>query len=166
MAHGKDSSMMRRHARIGLLWCAFLGAGFLFCQAATSPGTIIESPDHPATWYLGGFDKVDQTLVWNDRQKTLGLEITYSINGEVPLYEETSRYHTFFIRFPTVRLDEATQELYALDQKGHKIALGRVQSDFFGKKVVLSPNVELNAHRQDRALNAVLMVNHSHAGEK
>jgi len=138
--------------------CLFISLqGCIFATPSPTSSFSIPSPDHPQTWFTYYYDKLDQRLRWSDKDRTLYLAVTYSLapytDGDDP-----TQYTTFWLKFPSVRLDDARGRFYHVAQDGSKVDIGRRVSGPFGDRVVLNKNVHLSAHRKNDELKAKLIV--------
>jgi hypothetical protein len=108
---------------------------------------------------LGGdFLKLSQSLRWDKNIQTLSLEVTYTLHGEWPNPENSDLYKTFSLSFPEVKMKKPEGDLFLVFPGRSPIHLATVQHNFFGDRVVLDPNVEIDAHRRNGVLVASLLV--------
>ena len=146
--------------RLGLAGFAAVGLWIAGVAGAKEvPFYTVTSPDHPRAWYVGNnFDKLDQALQWNEREGGLTLQITYTLNGNWPVYDDPDLYSSFTVHFPAVHLDPASRELYIAPSARRRITIGSLQPGFLGHRVVLDHNVTVSAHRRKGVIDAALVV--------
>jgi hypothetical protein len=152
---------MKNHPVMSVMVCAVLLAIGMRGEAAAkaAPFFTINSPDHPRAWFVAAdFSKLDQSLSWNERDQSLHLDITYTLQGEWPLHDDPDLYNNFTVHFPAVRLDPDTRQLYFLTPSGKKMGIGSLQPSFFGHRIVLNENVSVIAHRLNGVIQAALVV--------
>jgi hypothetical protein len=135
-------------AMIGLLW---ISAGL-----AWGTGFVLTSPDRPPIWFNRSGDKVEQDLSWDHARQELVLYVSYDQVQFIPEQDQTY-YDTVRLAFPTVRLDESTNQLYFVGERGRKITIGHLESGVFGEHAVLNNDVQLSAHRRDGAVHAQIV---------
>ncbi len=142
-----------------LLAGVFLACQLGFASTTSTPFYTIASPDHPRSWYVGAdFDKLDQSLRWDERHQVLCLDITYTLQGEWPVRQDPDLSNRFTVRFPVVRFDPASRQLYFASSPGRRTFIGSVQSSFFGPRVALDRNVEVSAHRRNGVIDAAIII--------
>jgi len=134
--------------------------GSAFASSSDMPSTVrIASPDHPRVWYLdGNFRKLSQSLRWDQKNRILYLDLTYSLNGEWAHMEDSDLYQTLSVSFPDVQVDRPGRQLYFRAKNGRKIFLGKLTNSFFGDRISPYDYVEISAHRRKGVLDAALVV--------
>ena len=124
---------------------------------ALKPPIVINSPRHPATFYLTGNDKLCQDLRWDKETQTLSAYVSYSmIDGVGDTSWDPADCQTFKLPFPSVSLDQKNNLF--VDVHKRKILLGHVQDGTFDGEVKLNDQTQLIAHRHDGRLSARLVV--------
>ena len=152
---------MLSRARILFLLATFLGFGLSGGSPVSLPGASLSvtSPDRPRTWFLGGdFEKLSQSLRWDQNTQTLSLDVTYTLHGEWPNPENSDLSKTFQLYFPQVKMSKLGRRLFLVLPGRSPIRVAMVQHGFVGDRVVLDPNVEVDAHRRNGVLIASLLV--------
>jgi hypothetical protein len=130
----------------------FFGTRFTRC-----PGYVIASPDHPRTWEVGANDKLSQRLQWDEKTHILFLDVVYAYVQNSDRWNPTEQ-ESFKIHFPNVIWDQKTDDLYVPGKSKGKIVIGRLREAFQGHRVESGQNVEVVAHRQDKHIDAALIV--------
>ncbi len=139
-----------------LLLAAMLGLLWISSGTASGTGFVLTSPDRPPIWFNRSGDKVEQDLSWDRAKQELVLYISYDRVQFIPERDQTY-YDTVRLAFPTVRLDESTNQLYFIGDRGRKIAIGHLESGIFGERAVLNDDVQLSAHRGHDVVRAQIV---------
>jgi len=156
MSRNQGLHLWNKSAVIILVLAIALSGIGTFAKAADSC-PILSSPDHPEIWYAYDYDKLSQSLQWNDEDGTLVAHVTYNL---IPCNEDLNPadYETFVLRFPNVRLNRTERTLYFMDEHKRKVVLGHLVEGVFGPHIVLEKNLELSAHRRKGKLYAALVM--------
>jgi hypothetical protein len=117
---------------------------------------LATSPDHPRTFWTGGFEERDRYVVWNATEGALEAHVVYG----VPSYTDSWNpvlYDHFKARFPGVHLDARRGRLYVLEGRGREVTIGHLEPGVYGTRVELEKSVDLLVHRHDGHLDAALV---------
>jgi hypothetical protein len=150
--------MVVEHFRYLRLAAPFIVSTGMFFGTASAEVFSISSPDHPPAWYNRAGDKLSQTLSWNNSKQELCLTVAYSsIAATSFVWRDQTYVDSFNLTFPMVRLDRSTNRLYFME-KGTRVEIGRLESSFFGSRVILDDDVALSAHRRNGYVEATITV--------
>lgn len=116
---------------------------------------MLESPDHPGSWYVDSFDTLGQYLKWDADTRALKLDVVYgrdlSADGTDP-----TRTERFTLSFPQIHNDGAGK-LFA-QVGGQAVYIGQLARDIFGLHVRLARGVTVEACRQNGSINASIVL--------
>lgn len=140
-----------------------VGVLFYGCLAlvlAASPADthiLVASPDHPRTFWTGGWEQVDHYAKWNAEENALEAHVTYGAPSYASTWWNPVYYDSFKVRFPNVRLNAPEGRLYIVAPHHREVTIGHLQSGVFGPRVELEKNVDLDLHRHNGHLDAALV---------
>jgi hypothetical protein len=129
----------------------------LLAAAPEDAQVLTTSPDHPRTFWTGGWEQVDHYTQWNSDTGSLEAHVTYGTPSYASTWWNPAYYDSFKVRFPNVRLDAREGRLYLLDSHRHEVTIGHLQPGVFGPRVELEKHVDLAMHRHNGHLDAALV---------
>jgi hypothetical protein len=148
-----------RHPFIAwLLGVVFYGClATLLAAAPADTRVLVTSPDHPRTFWTGGWEPVTHYVQWNEDLGALEGHVTYGTPSYAANWWNPVYYDSFKVKFPGVRLDAKEGRLYVLDAHKHQVTIGHLQPGVFGDRVELEKNVDLDMQRHNGHLDAALV---------
>jgi hypothetical protein len=150
---------LNRMKGFGFGFGACAAMAWLLASSALGSGFTLASPETPAIWYNRAGAKVNQYLTWDDSKRMLILHLAYDRVEFFP-YSDQTYFDTFHLAFPSVKLDGATDTLYFIGTKGHRVSIGHLEDGAFGRRVILDQNVQLSADRRSGFIHAAIVLAH------
>jgi hypothetical protein len=132
--------------------------GLVLAASPADAHVLVTSPDHPRTFWTGGYDQLDHYVQWNANTDALEGHVSYGTPSYSSDWTWNPAYSdSFKVRFPAVHLDSREGRLYLLDSHKHQVTIGHLQPGVFGQRVELEKNVDLDMRRHDGHLDAALV---------